>query len=134
MSRAGAGEAAGFTLIEILAVLTLVALLAGIAAPRLETLLTPGIDRTSRRVALAVREQRSLAMLSGRLVALEPAAVAPLLPAGTVVERAGEDAAAIRFYPSGNSNGGRLVLAARDGRRAIDVDWLTGRVTVGVLP
>ena len=30
--------------------------------------------------------------------------------------------------------GGRLVLAAADGRRAIAVDWLTGRVTVAALP
>ncbi len=133
MSRAGAAEASGFTLIELLAVLTLVALLAAVAMPRVETLLTPGIDRVSRRVALAVREQRSLAMISGRLVTLDPAALSALLPAGAVAETA-EDAPPIRFYPSGTSNGGRIVVAARDGRRAVDVDWLTGRVTVGVLP
>lgn len=132
MSRAGAVEA-GFTLIELLAVLTLVALLAAIALPRVQTLLTPSIDRTSRRVALLVREQRSLAMLSGRLVTLDPAAVEPLLPAGTAVEDA-EDAPVIQFYPSGTSNGGSIVLAAGDGRRAVNVDWLTGKITVGVLP
>jgi general secretion pathway protein H len=132
MSRAGAVEA-GFTLIELLAVLTLVGLLAAIAVPRLQTLATPSIDRTTRRVALAVREQRSLAMLSGRLVTFGPAAVEPFLPAGTAVEAA-EEAPVIQFYPSGTSNGGSIVLAARDGRRAVNVDWLTGRITVGVLP
>lgn len=132
MSRAGAAEA-GFTLIEILAVLTLVALLAGVAAPRLQSLLTPSIDRTTRRVALAVRDQRSQAMLSGRLITLAPGAMASLLPAGTEI-LAAEDAPAIQFYPSGTSSGGSIVLAARDGRRAVNVDWLTGRVTVGVLP
>ena len=38
------------------------------------------------------------------------------------------------FFPNGTSTGGRVVLAASDGRRAVDVDWLTGRVTVTALP
>ena len=65
MSRAGAGDA-GFTLIELLVVLTLVALLGAMALPRLQTMLTPSLERTTRRVALAVREQRTVAMLTGR--------------------------------------------------------------------
>jgi general secretion pathway protein H len=132
MSRAGAAEA-GFTLIELLAVLTIVALLAAVAAPRLQSLSSPSIDRTSRRVALAVRDQRSLAMLTGRLVTFAPDAAASLLPAGTELVAADEDQV-IQFYPSGTSSGGSIVLAAQDGRRAVTVDWLTGRVTVKVLP
>ena len=38
------------------------------------------------------------------------------------------------FFPNGTSTGGRVVLAAADGRRAVNVDWLTGRVTVAALP
>ena len=34
----------------------------------------------------------------------------------------------------GTSSGGRIVLAARGSRRAVDVDWLTGRVTVRAIP
>jgi general secretion pathway protein H len=37
---------------------------------------------------------------------------------------------AIRFYPDGGSNGGRLTLAAGERKFEIDVDWLTGRVAV----
>ena len=134
MSRAGNAEAAGFTLVELLVVLTLVALLAAVALPRVGTLLTPSIERTTRRVALAIRDQRTAAMLSGRMVTLTGAAVAPMLPAGTVVEETVPAEGGIAFFPNGTSTGGRIVLAAGDGRRAIEVDWLTGRVSVGNAP
>lgn len=133
MSRAGTAEA-GFTLIELLVVLTLVALLAGVALPRLDTLLAPSIERTTRRVALAIRDQRTVAMLSGRMVTLTGAAVVPMLPAGTVVEEAIPAEEGVVFFPNGTSTGGRIVLAAHDGRRAVDIDWLTGRVSVGAAP
>ena len=35
-----------------------------------------------------------------------------------------------RFYPDGTSNGGRVTIAASGREFAIDIDWLTGRVTV----
>jgi general secretion pathway protein H len=41
-----------------------------------------------------------------------------------------ESTASFRFYPDGSSNGGRVTLIANDREFAIDVDWLTGRVTV----
>jgi general secretion pathway protein H len=37
---------------------------------------------------------------------------------------------AIRFYPDGSSSGGRVTLAAGERKLLIDVDWLTGRVTI----
>lgn len=132
MSRAGAAER-GFTLVELLVVLALAALLAGVALPRLRSMLEPSVERTTRRVALAVRDRRTAAMLSGRMVALSTADVARLLPAGSVLEGPGGDRQppSIVFFPNGTSTGGRLVVAARDGRRAaVAVDWLTGRVTV----
>lgn len=133
MSRAGTAEA-GFTLVELLVALTLVALLAAVALPRVQALLVPSIEQTTRRVALAVRDQRTAAMLSGRMVVVTGAALVPLLPAGTVVEAAEPAEPGILFFPNGSSSGGRIVLAAWDGRRAVEVDWLTGRVTVGRAP
>jgi general secretion pathway protein H len=133
MSRAGNAEG-GFTLIELLVVLTLVALLAAVALPRLDTLLAPSIERTTRRVALAIRDQRTVAMLSGRMVTFTGAAVVPMLPVGTVVEEAIPAEEGVVFFPNGTSTGGRIILAARDGRRVVDIDWLTGRVSVGAAP
>jgi general secretion pathway protein H len=48
-----------------------------------------------------------------------------------------EHTASFRFYPDGSSNGGRVTVAAGESGNArefvIDVDWLTGRVTVSDL-
>ena len=37
---------------------------------------------------------------------------------------------AIRFFPDGGSNGGRVTLAAGERKFNVDVDWLTGRVAI----
>ena len=37
---------------------------------------------------------------------------------------------AIRFYPDGGSNGGRLTIAAGERKFEVDIDWLTGRVAI----
>jgi general secretion pathway protein H len=134
MSRAGDADG-GFTLLELLVVLTIMALLAAVALPRVGTLLRPDIDRTSQRVALLIRDYRSAAMRSGRMATVTAATVAPLLPRGTVVAEGSFGAAgAVTFFPDGTSTGGRLLLAAGDGRRGVDVDWLTGGVRVERLP
>jgi general secretion pathway protein H len=38
---------------------------------------------------------------------------------------------AIRFYADGSSTGGRITVAAGERKFLVDVDWLTGRVTIG---
>jgi len=37
---------------------------------------------------------------------------------------------AIRFYPDGSSTGGRVTLASGERKLLVDVDWLTGRVSI----
>lgn len=129
MSRAGAAER-GFTLFELLVVLTIGALLAGVALPQVRTLLRPDIDRTSRSVALAIRDQRSMAMRTGTAAAVTADAIVPLLPRGTELVADGLGGNGLLFFPNGTSTGGNVVLGAADGRRSVNVDWLTGRVTV----
>ena len=36
----------------------------------------------------------------------------------------------IRFYPDGSSTGGRITLAVGERKYLVDVDWLTGRVSI----
>ena len=46
-------------------------------------------------------------------------------------EVASERKGAIRFYPDGSSTGGRITVASGERKYLVDVDWLTGRVTIG---
>ena len=42
-----------------------------------------------------------------------------------------EKKGAIRFYPDGSSTGGRITVKAGERQYLVDVDWLTGRVSIG---
>ncbi|MEN9559597.1 MAG: hypothetical protein RLZZ502_808 [Pseudomonadota bacterium] len=48
----------------------------------------------------------------------------------TAKELSGEGKGAIRFYPDGGSTGGRVSLSRKERLLRIDVDWLSGRVSV----
>lgn len=124
MSRAGAAEA-GFTLLELLVVLTVMALATMVVAPRFASLREPGLRQVGRDVALELRGARGSAMRGGGIARVEPEAIGARLPAGF---RLGGDT--IVFYPDGRSSGGSLRLADAAGELRLDVDWLTGAVAV----
>ena len=42
-----------------------------------------------------------------------------------------EKKGAIRFYPDGSSTGGRITVASGERKYLVDVDWITGRVSIG---
>jgi general secretion pathway protein H len=142
-------SAAGVTLIELIVVMVLMAVLAGVAIP----LLGPGVSTTelksaARKVAAGLRTARSEAVatrtdtrvlldLEQRTFQVERDPKVHALPkelamklftaqADLVDERVG----AIRFFPDGGSNGGRVTLAAGERKYEVDVDWLTGRVAI----
>lgn len=46
-------------------------------------------------------------------------------------EALSEKKGAIRFYPDGSSTGGRITVAAGERKYLVDVDWITGRVSIG---
>jgi general secretion pathway protein H len=140
---------AGFTLIEMLVVLALMALIAGIAIP----ILGPGVStaelkssarkvaaglRMAREDAVATRTDTRLVLdLEHRTFQIERDTHVYALPRGLELKLftaqndiISESVGAIRFYPDGGSTGGRVTLAAGERKFEVDVDWLTGRVAI----
>lgn len=137
----------GFTLVELLVVLALLALAYGMAAPSLGRAIGSGeMHVAARELAAALREARAAAVGGGRAVrfVVDGAAGAygtgqqrRAVPRGIEIaaevpdsRRLSARVAAIDFFPDGASTGGRVVLAQRGGGAsvAVAVDWLTGRV------
>ena len=123
---------AGFTLIEIIVVIVIMSLLAGLVLVRhpgrsagLET------EVTVRALSNALRLARSRAIAQDREVAVVTAANGfvvdggpPwLLPSGQTLS-----ASQVIFVPDGGSSGATILLLAGQRRIAVDVNWLTGRV------
>ena len=86
-------------------------------AQRRETVLTLDLEKRSFRVA---QEPRDIALPSKVELKLFTA------QSDLVNERQG----AIRFFPDGGSNGGRVTVASGERKYEVDVDWLTGRVAI----
>lgn len=149
-------KAAGFTLLEILLVLLLIGL-AFTMVPRMMGTGVSGAELKSnvRAVAAAMKLARDAAINTRREAfvtlnvesreftttfedkthKLNEQLVVKLFT--SQADQINEQTASFRFYPDGSSNGGRVTLAAGDATNAreiaIDVDWLTGRVTVADL-
>jgi general secretion pathway protein H len=145
------GRQRGFTLVEILIVLGLMALVSAMLVPLLapspaRTLQTSSSElaqhlRETRRAALSQRRFRSLAIdTEQRRFQVDDGERWRALPDGMTVEvttaRSLLDSASvgrIAFNPDGSSSGGRIVLALDGHARRIDVEWLTGKVRVAGL-
>ncbi len=139
----------GFTLIELIVVLAIMALMLVIAAPYASNAL-PGVTLTSAAhdVAAGPRTARSLAISRNREVAftLDVAAHRFTVDHGRAMrsldealditletarsELDDETVGTIRFFSDGSSPGGRVTLALGERDYHIDVDWLTGRVSI----
>jgi general secretion pathway protein H len=140
--------AKGFTLFELLVVLVLLALIAAVSAP----VLSKGLGRaevkgSAQNVATALRRARGEAVVRNTDVALtvdvnersfKIAGAETLdLPAALKVElftaqteQISDDVGNIRFFSDGSSTGGEIVLADGKSKFHVQVDWLTGRVSV----
>ena len=147
-----AAPAAGFTLLEIIVVLVIMGLIAGLVASR-GPQRSRGLEARAAiaSVVEALRAARGQAIAGNRpvliavngarrSVAVQGGPTLQFPPEVTLTAAAGptgepsEKLAGIRFTPEGGSSGGRIVLA--DGKRQvrIAVDWLTGRVSVADAP
>ena len=135
----------GFTLVETLVVIGIVALLAAVLAPSM--IPTPnnqlragaaeliGALRQTRLHAMRTRSSAALQVNTenytyqvpnGKTQRLEGEYQLQLTTAQT--ELTGSNSGGIRFYPDGSSTGGRVTLSNGGLTQHVDVAWLTGRV------
>ena len=147
-------NAAGFTLIELMVVLVVIATLAGLSAPSLSSLYdSVQYQEAVRLFTSAARNGRLYARARGEAVDLivDPRNNRFLLTANantadtadyqTLSEdlhievtyaaevSPGGDLAAIRFYPAGGSSGGEIVIQRPSGAGTrLTIDWLLGEV------
>ena len=141
---------AGVTLLELLVVLTIMAIAAAFVYPMLAGtgVSTGELKSAARQVAAGLRlargealatrqETRLLLDLEQRTFRIDRDASVHALPKMIEVklftaqsDLVNDRVGAIRFFPDGGSNGGRVTLASGARKYDIDVDWLTGRVAI----
>lgn len=141
--------ARGVTLLELLIVLSIMAIVAAMVVPMFgDGVSSSEMKSAARQIAAALRVARSDALVTRqetrvvlnleqrtfqvnrdpRQHALPKQLEMKLFTAQRDI--VDEKVGAIRFYPDGGSNGGRVTIAAGERKYEIDVDWLTGRVAI----
>ncbi|NWG46882.1 MAG: GspH/FimT family pseudopilin [Alphaproteobacteria bacterium] len=140
------GRAAGFTLLELLVVMSLLELVALFAVPRFQAGM-PRAEVTAKAQSLAVllRRARAEALRTGRPVDVryEPEArrfvrsdgqgaytlpPEPTLALSTVRLAVPLPPQTLRFFGDGSANGGVLRLEQGTAGAEVRVDWMTGSV------
>ena len=114
---------AGFTLIEMLVVLTIISLVAAIGAATLSR--KPGQlerERIAGRIKLAVAAAERSAREQGSAASLDPSKIEGIDKPLAFKPTLGRDKL-LSFFPDGSSTGGLISL---DGRPLVEIDWLTG--------
>lgn len=139
----------GFTLVELLVVLAIMAMLIMIATPPIFSVL-PKMEAKSgaREVAAALREARSRAILSntdvvfsidlkGHYFTISGDKQIHALPKDVNLslytaqqELIDETSGNIRFFPDGSSTGGRVGLSSARSSYNVAVNWVTGHVDI----
>ena len=135
---------AGFTLLELLVVLVLMAMMTGLAIPLISAG-TPGaqIKAASRELLVGLRQAREQAIVSRQPAAMSVNVderrfqitgqtrafqLPGKLQIGLFVADAEDNGklGSFIFYPDGSSTGGRITVSLDGQTNRIDVDWLTG--------
>jgi general secretion pathway protein H len=143
-------SARGFSMIELMLVLTVMAL-AYTLIPKMAFSGVSGAELKThvRAVATGLRMTREMAIHSRREAALtldlesrafhmpgdaQPHKLNDKLDVQLFTAQSdlvSDKVGSIRFYPDGSSNGGRVSIGSGGRVFEIDVDWLTGHVTIG---
>lgn len=138
----------GVSLIELIVVVVLIAATTALAASVMGVGL-PGqqLRNASREMAAQLRYTRAQAIVTGKSQTFSvdartrewqapnrrhgqvPSGIS-LVATGARIEQTRPDIVAIRFFPEGAATGGRIVLSRERAAWQIDVEWLTGEVTV----
>jgi general secretion pathway protein H len=138
---------AGFTLIEVIAVMLIIALVASLAVTMMPGTGRAGLKALTLQTASLLRRERLGAILTGRdrevsldgerRVLVGDGGDIVALPRDIVLDILGADAlwsgrqAVVRFYPDGASTGAVLKLSREEAEYEIRVNWYTGGVAVG---
>ena len=139
----------GVTLLELIIVISLMAILTAVVIPMFGGgVSTTELRGSARQIAAGLRMARSEALaqrretflvldVAGKRFKVDKDPREHKLPSGIDLKlfTAQNDlvdatTGAIRFFPDGGSNGGRITLAAGTRKYEVDVDWLTGRVAI----
>lgn len=143
---------AGFTLVEMMVVLAIMALVAAIAAPGLvKRYRTDNLDtsaseivarfRTARTLAIATaRPQRIVVDASTRTIRFDERHLMKLADDVAMVVTTGRETAiadkqaVLTFLPNGSASGMEIDLRRGDETERIEVNWLTGLSTRKATP
>ena len=147
--RRSRARSRGVTLLELLIVLSIMAVVAAMVVPMFGSGVSTGeLKGAARQVAAGLRLARSEALatrhehfvlldLERRVFRVDTDTREIALPRDVELklftaqsDLVSDKAGAIRFFPDGGSNGGRVTIAAGERKYEVDVDWLTGRVAI----
>lgn len=129
----------GFTLVELLVVLAIIALSLAIAAPLLARHVGgAALNAAAAEIRSALGQARSTAIVEDRTVVFrgDPGGgywldrnhfTLPLMNGAQKLRVATTGGSEISFFPSGGSSGGRIVVTSGGSERRIAVDAVTGR-------
>ena len=142
-----ADRGGGFTLIEVVAVMLIIALVAGLgvtmmpstgrAGLKAVTLQTASLLRRERLGAILTRRDREVSLDGERRILVGDGGDIVALPHDIALDILGIDAlwsgrqAVVRFHPDGASTGAVLKLSREKAEYEIRVNWYTGGVAIG---
>lgn len=155
-------RAAGFTLLELLVVLTIAGLLIALVPPAISAAV-PGarLKVATRDFAMTLRQARYLAIIRGEetdvVIATEPpqyvlvgsnsvklsgnididvlvGAFVAATQLSTFADTLPREKFTLRFYPDGSASGGEIKISQGRSAYLVDIDWLIGSITVAKAP